>query len=378
MMLEQLKAQNFRNYQKLDFIPSPTATVILGANGSGKTSLLEAIYLLGSGKSFRTSRLQHLLSHCEEAEEFYLYAQLEAAGVQHKIGMSRNKSTFTGLRLNGETVSSLSVFAKLFPVHVFHSNSVDLIYESAEVRRRFLDWGLFHVEQHFHKLWRDLNKVVRQRNQLLKDVRSRVAEIKVWDEQLVAISAKITALRCAHLERISQYLNELLTDVLSEDTIKVSLFAGWSESSSLEQLLVDSLDVDRQRGFTSRGAHRADIKFLVNGVSAKEVLSRGQIKVFTILLGLAQLMYLVKEKGLQSLVLVDDMAAELDAYHMSYLVDKLSSLKQQVIYTALSANELPRSLVNGDGVKVFHVEHGLLRDFVEKEANQSEGNNDDR
>lgn len=369
MRLEQLKAQNFRNYQSLAFTPSPTSTIVLGANGSGKTSLLEAIYLLGSGKSFRTSRLQHLLNSSKEAEEFSLYAQLESSGVHHKIGMSRNKSAFTGLRLNGETVPSLSVFAKLFPVHVFHSNSVDLIYENAERRRRFLDWGLFHVEQNFYKLWRDLNKVVRQRNQLLKDTRSTMAEIKVWDEQLIAISANITTLRRAHLEKISLYLNELLTDVLSEDTVKVSLFSGWSESSSLEQWLVDSLEVDRQRGFTSRGAHRADIKFLVNGVSAKEVLSRGQVKVFTILLGLAQLMYLVSEKGLQSLVLVDDVAAELDTYHMSYLVEKLSSLKQQVIYTALSANELPSSLVKGEGVKVFHVEHGLLRDFVEKEAN---------
>lgn len=378
MMLKQLKAHHFRNYLSFDFTPSPTTTLVFGDNGSGKTSLLEAIYLLGSGKSFRTSRLQYLLGKADEAEEFYLHAQLQVADVLHRVGMSRNKNTFTGLRLNGETVPSLSEFAKLFPVHVFHSGSVELVYGSAEIRRRFLDWGLFHVEHSFHALWKTLHKIVRQRNQLLKQSYVNPAEIKVWDEQLVLVSDKITALRRVHLEHIDAYLQHLCADMIGGDAIKITLSPGWAEGTDLAQGLADSFEIDRQRGFTSRGAHRADIRLTINGLAVKEMMSRGQIKTLTILLGLAQLMYLVNKKELRTLILVDDMAAELDSQHMGYLVDKLSELQQQVIYTALAPQDLPDTLITGEGVKMFHVEHGVLKDCLQTKANHSEGNNDDR
>lgn len=373
MMLKQLQGQHFRNYSHFEFIPSPTTTIIYGDNGSGKTSLLEAVYLLGSGKSFRTSRLQYLLAN-QGADEFVLHAQLLVMNNLHRAGISRNKNAFTALRLNGESVSSLSVFAKLFPVHVFHSGSVDLIYGGAEVRRRFLDWGLFHVEHEFHALWRTLNKIVKQRNHLLKQSRVNPAEISVWDEQLVSVSDKITALRRAQLEQIGAYLQRLCADVWEAAEIKVRLAAGWAEGTDLSQGLLGAYEVDRQRGFTSRGAHRADVRLTIDGQAVKEIMSRGQIKTLSILLGLAQLMYLVNEKELRTVILVDDMAAELDSHHMSYLVDQLSKLQQQVIYTALSPQELPQTLIASEGVKMFHVEQGVLKDCLQTKANHSEGN----
>lgn len=373
MMLKQLQGQHFRNYSHFEFNPSPTTTIIYGDNGSGKTSLLEAVYLLGSGKSFRTSRLQYLLAN-QGADEFVLHAQLQVMNNLHRAGISRNKNAFTALRLNGESVSSLSVFAKLFPVHVFHSGSVDLIYGGAEVRRRFLDWGLFHVEHEFHALWRTLNKIVRQRNHLLKQSRVNPAEISVWDEQLVSVSDKITALRRAQLEQIGAYLQRLCADVWEAAEIKVRLAAGWAEGTDLSQGLLEAYEVDRQRGFTSRGAHRADVRLTIDGQAVKEIMSRGQIKTLSILLGLAQLMYLVNEKELRTVILVDDMAAELDSHHMSYLVDQLSKLQQQVIYTALSPQELPQTLIASEGVKMFHVEQGVLKDCLQTKANHSEGN----
>ncbi len=378
MMLKKLVSKHFRNYSSFEFIPSQTNTVIYGDNGSGKTSLLEAIYLLGSGKSFRTSRLQYLLSNEAPADELYVHAQLLVAGSEHRAGVSRSRSSFTGLRLNGETVSNLSVFAKLFPIHVFHSGSAELVYGSAEIRRRFLDWGLFHVEHEFHGLWKALNKVVKQRNSLLKQSYVNPAEIRVWDEQLVAVSDKITVLRQAHLRQINRYLQSLCADVSWKDNIKVTLAPGWAEGTDLAQGLVEAFETDVHRGFTSRGAHRADIRLTVGGQAIKEIMSRGQIKTFSILMGLAQLVYLVEEKDLSTLVLVDDMAAELDSNHMAYLVEKLSALQQQVIYTALSPAELPAALLTSDGLKMFHVEQGELTECLQTKANHTEGNNDDR
>lgn len=376
MILKQIKGQHFRNYSSFVFSPSPTNTIVVGDNGSGKTSLLEAIYLLGSGKSFRTSRLQHLLSR--GAEVFYLHAQVQVHGVLHSLGVARERRAFTTLRLNGENISSLSTLAKVFPVQVFHSESTEIIYGAAEIRRRFLDWGLFHVEHEFHGLWKNLNKVLRQRNELLKQVHLNPEEIKVWDEQLVQISDKITGLRRKHLEHVEARFQALLGGVLGELDVRLVLHTGWPEGVDLSQGLKESFEVDRQRGFTSRGAHRADIRITVDGVIAKEALSRGQIKTLSMLLGLAQLEYLVEEKQLQPVVLVDDMAAELDADHMGWLVEKLSQLNQQVIYTALTLEGLPRTLVDAQGSKVFHVEQGELKECVQTEANINEGNNDAR
>src|SRR5699024_9781685 len=234
------------------------------------------------------------------SDEFYLHAKFQIADTLHSAGMSPGKHAFTGLRLNGESVSTLSAFAKLFLVHVFHSGSAELVYGSAEVRRRFLDWGLFHVEHDFHGLWKSLNKIVKQRNHLLKKEYVNPVEINVWDEQLVAISDKITALRRTQIEHINTYLQQLCADVWQEAPIKVTLAPGWAEGTDLSQGLKDAFEVDRQRGFTSRGAHRADIRLTVAGQAVKEVMSRGQIKTLSILLGLAQLMYLVNNKALRT------------------------------------------------------------------------------
>src|SRR5699024_5690499 len=363
MQLKRIQGSFFRNYTKFTLTPSATNTIVYGENGSGKTSLLEAIYLLGSGKSFRTSRLQRLLQM--GCEEFVLYAEFSLGGHVYRAGLSRNAQQFTGIRLNGESVASLGELAKSFPVQVFHSNSVDLIYGAAELRRRFIDWGLFHVEPEFHGLWRQLNKVVQQHNILLKEYSLNKEELAPWDKQLVWVSAKISALRQQHVDALLPYLQDMLPIFASDTRLQFSLYQGWPKKESLGQLLQDSYAADRQRGFPSRGAHRADLKLTIEKLPVRDILSRWQIKTLTVLLGLAKLHYLVNEKGLKCLVLVDDLAAELDAHHMHHVVTQLTALGLQTIYTALTPKDLPAALLSDEELSVFHVEHDIQTDVDE-------------
>lgn len=359
MILKRIQGTKFRNYSSFSFSPSPSNTIILGENGSGKTSLLEAIYLLGSGKSFRTSRLQRLLNI--DADEFTLYAEFTLGEMLYRAGLSRNAQQFTGVKLNNHPVASLSELVRHFPVQVFHSNSTDMVYGAAELRRRFVDWGLFHVEPEFHELWRQLNKIIKQRNKLLKEYSINAAEIAPWDKQLVLVSGKINSLRQQHVEAIRPYLISMYASFDGSEEIDIALYPGWPEKASLEELLLESFETDRQRGFTSRGAHRADLRLLKNKMPVRDLMSRGQIKTLSILIGLAQLHYLVKEKALRCLVLVDDLAAELDSQHMTHLVEQLSSLGLQTIYTALSHESLPSILLKDKKAALFHVEQGGLK-----------------
>lgn len=363
MRLKLIQGTQFRNYPHFTLSPSPTNTVVYGENGSGKTSLLEAIYLFASGRSFRTSRLQRLLS--VGAEEFVLYAEFALNDHVYRAGLARSAQQFTGVKLNGENVASLSELAKKFPVQVFHSNSVDMVYGSAELRRRFIDWGLFHVEPEFHELWRQLNKVVQQRNKLLKEFSLNKADLVPWDKQLVLVSDKIGQLRQRHVDALLPYLQEMLAVFAGNMDVKLSLFQGWPAKESLLELLQESFESDRHRGFTSRGAHRADLKLTIGKLPVRDMMSRGQVKTLSMLLGLAQLHYLVKEKGLQCLVLVDDLAAELDELHMHHLVEQLTALGLQTVYTALSPEDLPKALLDDENLSVFHVEHDALTNMNE-------------
>lgn len=362
MKLQKIQGQGFRNYSEFTFHPSPSNTIIIGDNGSGKTSLLEAIYLLGSGKSFRTPRLRHLLY--SGAESLNLYAEFTNSDILHRCGLSRDKQQFTGLRLDGETIPSISSLAKLFPVYVFHSDSVDVVYSGPDNRRKFIDWGLFHVEQSFHQLWKDLNRVVKQRNNLLKQYGINENLVHPWNEQLAAISDRIARLREQQIQNVVDVYYELCDKYSLGVSIKFEHYPGWSEKNgSLYDQLIDSFSKDSLRGYTSFGAHRADLKMTLDGVPIKECLSRGQIKTVSMLLGLAQLSYLIKNKNLGCLILLDDMASELDEVHVSMLLEHLDQLGEQTILTALSVDEIPKTFLAKESTKMFHVEHGILHEL---------------
>lgn len=361
-MLQRLTLTAFRNYRHAEFQPGPGINLIVGDNGSGKSSLLEAVYLLGSGRSFRTSRLQRLVQ--ESAQESVLFAEvITAQGVAHRLGVARDRQGFSGLKLDGANVRGLSDLARVLPVQAFHPGTVEIVEGPSSARRRYLDWGLFHVEQSFLPLWRQLHGALQQRNRLLRAGSFQRREMQAWDQQVASVSVRISQLRSSYLEALLPHLQTVLAHMGELPEVGISLYPGWSEGEDLLALLAADLEKDRQRGHTAKGAHRAELRLMTAAGPVRDVFSRGQTKTLSYALLLAQLYLLVEGHGGHCLILVDDLASELDAQHSAAVLQALRGLRQQMFITALSKEALP-SLAEDKATRMFHVEHGELNRLV--------------
>ena len=360
-MLQKLSVNAFRNYREPTlFQPGPGINLVYGANGSGKSSLLEAIYLLGSGRSFRTSRMARLV--CEGDEELLVYGEVVSSTNRRvsRLGLSRDRNGITGLKKDGAQVKGLSELARVLRVQIFQPGTVELVEGPAAARRRYLDWGLFHVEQSFLEHWRAMTAALRQRNRLLKAPSLDRRELSVWTQQVASTSARIDGLRRSYLASLEPVINATCELFPELPSTRIGLYSGWSgdgESALLETLNLEE-EQDRRRGFTGKGAHRAELRLTSDAGPVRDVFSRGQAKVFSYLMLLSQLKHLVEAEGRGCLILVDDLASELDQEHRERMTQAIIELGQQTIFTALHARQLGEQL--GQDVPMFHVEHGVL------------------
>lgn len=363
-MLTTLKLTDFRNYASGEVSLCPALNVVVGENGSGKTSLLEAVYFIGSGgRSFRGGRLSRLVK--EGADAAVLYAELADGENTHRLGIRRAPSGIDSLKLNGQTPGALSEVAALLPVLALHPGSVELVYGGSSLRRRFLDWGMFHVEHAFLLEWRTGSAALKQRNALLKKGASG-REMAYWNQQLSQSSARIEGLRRAYLQRLEPAFNAVLSMLSPDLSVRLRLHTGLEPKESYEQALARLHDEDVRRGFTHAGFHRADIKIESAGRIIKDKFSRGQAKLVAYALMLAQLP-LIAEAGKVCTLLVDDLAAELDELHRQRLFDYLMQTGHQVIVTALDAAQWDAKGAEGQEIRMFHVEHGRIAPYTNNE-----------
>lgn len=362
--LSRLDLKHFRNYSAVSFRPDTSVTLVVGPNGAGKTSLVEALHVLATGRSFRTGRLEKVVEN--GADRAVLYAEvsdLEREGVPpRRVGMARSRQKLEELKVDGERVRGLSEVARLLPVLVMHPGTVELVEGGSSSRRRLLDWVLFHVEHEFQAHWQAFSSALRQRNNLLKSGRISSQELRVWDRQLVQTSVRIDGLRRgvfpAFCEAFQQHLAVLSPELGS---VRASLFSGWEKDGDLQSLLGERHGLDSKRGFTSLGAHRADIRLSGDAGSVREVFSRGQKKVVAYALVLAQLSVIRALRQQTCIVLVDDLTSELDAEHCQRVLGGLLDTGSQVIITALDQGLPPGVAESGARVSMFHVEHGQLK-----------------
>ena len=357
-MLQRFELTHFRNYQHQAFQPASRLSVVVGENGSGKTSLLEGIYLLATGRSFRTSRLGNTLEKGEES--LTLFASLDVGGHPHRVGISRDKQGVTDARIDGQKIQGLSQIARLLPVQVLHPGTVQLIEGGPGERRRFLDWLMFHVEPDFIGTWQRLRNAVSQRNMLLKMPSLKLRELDVWDRQISENSARIDQLRRQHLPALEQVFQTLLSGFDGAvGTVHLSLNSGWTEGHSIADALREHREQDMRRGFNGVGAHRADLVLRSEKGQVKEVFSRGQQKVVAYALVTAQISLLNRLAHRRCLVLIDDVTSELDEANEQRILEAVLSTGNQVIVTTLD-QRIAHPYLTAEGVAMFHVEHGVL------------------
>ena len=365
MYLEKLHLQNLRNLNTQDLEFSAGFNYLYGANGAGKTAVLEAIHLLARGRSFRSHKVAAIISYAEQA----LIVRGEVLiddGQRRTLALSKSRSGKTELRLNAQRQSRASALAKYMPVLTLLPDAAELVLGGPGERRGFIDWGLFHVEPQFLELSRNYRRVLKQRNAWLKSLARPGAEPDFgddpWLSQLLTLSQQINAIRADYLDRLTGHFGSVLSQ-MSPD-LDVSLEYYWGGLISVEESekkLGESWLRDVKFGMTHRGPHRSDLLFTLQGHQAADIVSRGQAKLIASAAILAQAELLYKHSNIKSLFLIDDFGAELDVEHWRQFLGTLLGLECQVIATSTEPLDFDQDWVQGlIGLQVFHVEHGKI------------------
>ncbi len=358
MHLTRLEVRNLRNLTSVSLFPINGLNIIEGRNASGKTSLLESIHLLALARSFRTLKTTQIIQY--GFDSLILFAEISSGNLTHKIGLQRFPDNKIELRLNGETIHKRAELANLLPLQLITPDSISLLSGSPKERRQFLDWTMFHVEHSFQALWSTYQRALKQRNALLR--LNCVEALSSWDKAVAEYGEKISRLRFETLNQLLPHVQHYCQILLPGHVLAMEYKQGWKSGTTLFAMLSESIENDLKRKFTSVGPHRADIVIKSSGQRVVEHLSRGQLKLLLCALRLGQMAYLKQRTGKTSLVLIDDLPAELDATHRQLLLQLLYDLEGQVFITATDRLELNSDMWKD--VKVFHVEHGEIQEVI--------------
>ena len=349
MSLAGLRIENLRCVQSAALEFSPELNLIAGENGAGKTSILEAIFLLGRGRSFRTRTSERLIRYGQP--RLTVFGRTDDSPSRN-AGIEIAADGGTRARINGENASSLLELSGVVPVQAIDPEIHKLVDQGPERRRRWLDWLVFHVEPTFAIHWSRYNRALKQRNAAL---RSGATAPDVWDRELISNGVAITEARQRSLARLLPRLTETFERFGALDVV-ATFNTGWPADQDLETALRTHRDRDRQRGTTTSGPHRADVPLRRSHRAARETLSRGQQKLTAIAMIVSQLRLLQDELGMRAVLLLDDPAAELDEKNLQRLFDELASLKSQMIATSLT----PETALFQAPKATFHVEQGRV------------------
>lgn len=351
MALVSLQVEQFRCLEKVGLSFDPHYNLFVGPNASGKTSLLEALFFLGRGRSFRTRRLERLIRTGQP--EFMLVGHVARETRQTVLGVRGTKRS-TEIRVGGAPATSAAQLAEHFPPQIIDPEVHKLLEEGPGRRRRFLDWGVFHVEQAFMGAWQRYHRALRQRNAALRGT-DAAHMAKAWTAEVVSAGEQLSEMRAGYLRGLSEPLLEIGRLLLGLG-VTLGYHRGWNAEMTLEEALAHSWERDLRFGMTHVGPHRADVVARVEGVEAKERVSRGQQKLVAAALTLAQLHIQEGSQPGRSALLLDDPAAELDGANLERLLGAVRTLPVQLFVTSLR----PDLAGLGAPGRMFHVERGIV------------------
>ncbi|WP_110669644.1 DNA replication/repair protein RecF [Salinicola halophilus] len=358
MPLDRLSFQGLRNLEPFEMTPGPHINLISGANGSGKTSLLEGIHLLGMARSFRTQKLKSVIGHDEEA--FTLFGRL-AGDPPVPLGVRRRRDTpELEIRVGGERAARITQLAEALPLQLINPDAFRLLEGSPAARREFLDWGVFHGESAFLDVWKRTRRALKHRNALLRHDRIDVQSIRVWEQELAHWSERLDALRETYMARFLPVFEETLAALLPLPDLALRYSRGWDGKRELLDIFEGNRDTDRQMGFTQQGPQRADLRIRLGRHPAVEVLSRGQQKLVVSALKLAQGRLLEQWNARTCLYLIDDLPAELDGEHRQIFCRWLETLDCQVFITSVDHSALADVWQPGTDVATSRISRGRL------------------
>lgn len=362
MHIVRISLNRVRRFDSVELAPRPGINLITGDNGAGKTSVLEALHLMAYGRSFRGRVRDGLVQKGADALEVFVEWQEHggAAPVERlrRAGLRHGGQAWKG-RLDGEDVAQLGSLCAALAVVTFEPGSHALVSGGSEARRRFVDWGLFHVEPDFFPLWRRYTRALKQRNALLK-AGAAPRQLDAWDHELAEAGTPLTSRREHYLDRLQDRAVAIAADLAPGLQLQgLELQPGWRRHEmSLADALLLSRERDRTTGYTSVGPHRADWSVGYAEIPGRDALSRGQAKLTALASLLAQADDYAAQRGEWPVIALDDLGAELDRHHQQRVLQRLAGTPAQVFITATE----PPAALEGHlrPAAVFHVEHGAI------------------
>lgn len=347
----------------------PGIIMLYGANASGKTSALEAFYILGTGRSFRTHQVESVIRH--NAGSLAVSGQLfTKENTQVSLGVIRQVPNRFSAKIAGKRVRATSELADWLPLQLITPDSLALITQGSDKRRNFLDLGLFHMEPSFRQHWQQYKKYLKQRNSWLKNCSDQPDDLLSWEHGLAQAGETITLLRKKYLDVFVPVFQQYVRRLLGDLSVSLRFSQGWGRQHSLKDALALNRTADKAVGHTRWGPHRADLAVLVDDYQAKNILSRGQEKLLVCAMKFAQEKVLREEVSKHSIFLVDDLASELDDQHLGQVLAIFREFDAQCVITALDVNSLNKMTRAVDSyldeksgqywAAMFHMEHGKV------------------
>lgn len=361
MPITSLKIKHFRNLDEVLLFPNINGlNIIFGENGSGKTSLLEAIHYLSLGRSFRSAVSASLIQH--QQEKFSIIAQLQnETSCSIPMGIERDTAGKVQMRIAEQSITSLLQLANYLPVRTITSHSHHLFESGPVFRRKYLDWGLFYYSPHFINEWRNFVRVFKQRNALLRLGRL-TPELEVWTEELIHHGLALDHIRQAYISELWPIIQELAYELLGLTNLNLNYRPGWPIDDSYREAVTHSAALEFKLGRTLYGPHRADFEITMKDLSTRHFLSRGQQKLLVCAMILAQGIAMTRTTNQSLAILVDDLPSELDLHSRKKLISLLSRQQTQIFVTAIEYQTICSLMEHDDTpMTLFHVEQGRIR-----------------
>jgi len=363
MQLNHLSIRNYRNIERAEINFGSRFNLFYGANGQGKTNFLEAIFYLGTLKSFRHARQAEIVRWGERAS--VLNCTVDDGQVSHGLAVSF-ESHSKHLIVDGKSTARLIDYCSYLSVVAFSPEEMIMVGGSPEQRRRYLDRAIFSGNAGYLRLYHDYFRVLKQRNQLLRNRNYHAMD--AWNEQFVEKATRLITVRERYIAALADLFAEFYGIISGSDEkgclcYHAHALEGQKEEAEIREKLYRALEesarTERERCMTMVGPHRDDLGFLLNGKPIQQHGSQGQQKSFVLALKMAEIEYLNTTNGSLPILLLDDMTAELDSSRISHLLDYLMQRQMQVFITTTDPATVP--LPETIACSAFHVCGGHLQ-----------------
>ena len=357
MYISTLKLENFRNYDGLELSFSKGANLFYGDNAQGKTNILEAIYFCGTTRSHRTSRDRELIRF--DVDEAHLRMEMTKKEIDYRIDMHLKKARAKGIAINGVSIRKAQELIGLGHFIFFSPEDLGIIKNGPSERRRFLDMELCQLDKVYVSSLSDYNRILLQRNKLLKDLSLKPQDmdtLDVWDKQLVRYGSALIRSR----EQFVQKLGEIILPIHEKlSGGKEKICVGYEKNVSVEdfeKVLAAGRKKDLYLKSTETGPHRDDLSFSVNGIDIRHFGSQGQQRSAALSLKLAEIELVKDAAGDIPVLLLDDVLSELDTNRQHYLLDSIGDI--QTFITCTGLEEYEKSPMQID--RIFRVNEGKV------------------